>query len=486
MEKEHAKNHFPYLYTLLTFYVIALFVVGASLCDFSEVITGLRQIVLTEDSLITDYVRVAGPGPALVNSALVTAIAVLLLYGSHESHNGLTLVVVGLMSGFSLFGKNFINIWPILFGTWLYAKSRKEHFGKYAAIGLMSTALSPIISYIFLDNGWGNPVLALVVGITIGFIMPSLSSYTYRIQNGMNLYNVGFACGLVAFIFVPLMSSMGATPATRYDWAMDCGHIFFPVLLVFCLFLIVAGLALNPLPIWANWAGYRLLLKTSGRAPTDYLRMFGTGPVLINTGINGLIGMAFILLGGGTLNGPTVGGILTIMGFSSYGKHAGNIIPVMGGVFLGSIIMDWSLSDPSVQLACLFCTTLAPVSGYFGWPYGVIAGFLHSSVVLYTGSPVAGMNLYNNGFSGGLIATVLYPVILAIARHRKPVIENLDYFSEMEQDTPIMAPEPHEMLETETDIDPADPIGPPVEPPKVKISYYKPKEKHQKHRHFFE
>jgi len=486
MEKEHAKNHFPYLYTFLTFYVIALFLVGASLCDFSEVIAGLRQIVLTEDSLITDYVRVAGPGPALVNSSLVTAIAVILLYGSHESHNGLTLVVVGLMSGFSLFGKNFINIWPILFGTWLYAKSRKEHFGKYAAIGLMSTALSPIISYIFLDNGWGNPVLALCVGVTIGFIMPSLSAYTYRIQNGMNLYNVGFACGLVAFIFVPLMSSMGATPATRYDWAMDCGHIFFPILSVFCLFLIVAGLALNPLPIWANWAGYRLLLKTSGRAPTDYLRMFGTGPVLINTGINGLIGMAFILFGGGTLNGPTVGGILTIMGFSAYGKHAGNIIPVMGGVFLGSVIMDWSLSDPSVQLACLFCTTLAPVSGYFGWPYGIIAGFLHSSVVLYTGSPVAGMNLYNNGFSGGLIATVLYPVILAIARHRKPVIENLDYFAEMEEDAPIMVPTPHEMLETETDIDPADPIGPPVEPPKAKIHYYKPREKHQKHRHFFE
>jgi len=91
------------------------------------------------------------------------------------------------------------------------------------------------------------------------------------------------------------------------------------------------------------------------------------------------------------------------------------------------------------------------------------------------------MNLYNNGFSGGLIATVLYPVILAIARHRKPVLENLDYFSEMEQDTPIMAPVPHEMLETETDIDPADPIGPPVEPTKA----FK-KDRPHKHRHFFE
>ena len=238
MEKEHAKNHYPNLYVYLTMYVIILLVAGFCLDDFGSVLEGLKRIVLTEDSLITDYVRVAGPGAALVNSALVTAISVMLLYGSHESHNGLTLVVIGLMSGFSLFGKNFINIWPILLGTWLYAKSRREHFGKYTSIGLMSTALAPIISYIFLDNGWGSPMLALVVGISIGFIMPPLSAYTYRIQNGMNLYNVGFACGLVAFIFVPLMSSLGATPATRYDWAQDCNHIFLPLLLVFCLFLI--------------------------------------------------------------------------------------------------------------------------------------------------------------------------------------------------------------------------------------------------------
>ena len=66
----------------------------------------------------------------------------------------MTLVVIGLMSGFSLFGKNFVNIWPILLGTWLYAKSRHEPFGKYASIGLMSTALAPVVSYIALDNGW--------------------------------------------------------------------------------------------------------------------------------------------------------------------------------------------------------------------------------------------------------------------------------------------------------------------------------------------
>ena len=43
---------------------------------------------------------------------------------------------------------------------------------------------------------------------------------------------------------------------------------------------------------------YRRLLQTSGRAPSDYLRMFGAAPVLIN-GVNGLIAMGVILLTGG-------------------------------------------------------------------------------------------------------------------------------------------------------------------------------------------
>jgi len=40
--------------------------------------------------------------------------------------------------------------------------------------------------------------------------------------------------------------------------------------------------------------------------------------------------------------------------------------------------------------------------------------------VLRTGAPVAGVNLYNNGFSGGLIATVLYPILTGIfGKHLK-------------------------------------------------------------------
>ena len=109
-------------------------------------------------------------------------------------------------------------------------------------------------------------------------------------------------------------------------------------------------------------------------------------------------------------------------------------------------------TDRILQIAGLFGTTLAPISGYFGWPYGVLAGFLHSSVVLYTGSPVAGMNLYNNGFSGGLIAIVLYPAIIAIARRRKPVLQEEDYFENLEHDEPITPPIVHEVVAEEEEI----------------------------------
>ena len=78
-----------------------------------------------------------------------------------------TLVEMGLMSGFSLFGKNFVNIWPILAGTWLYTKVQKQPAAGNIGIGLMATALAPIVSYIALDNGWGGPIEGVLVGLAI-------------------------------------------------------------------------------------------------------------------------------------------------------------------------------------------------------------------------------------------------------------------------------------------------------------------------------
>ena len=42
-----------------------------------------------------------------------------------------------------------------------------------------------------------------------------------------------------------------------------------------------------------------------------------------------------------------------------------------------------------------------------------------------------------NGFSGGLIAIVLYPVLTSLVRHRRPVLQEEDYFAAMEEVGPL-------------------------------------------------
>ena len=113
-----------------------------------------------------------------------------------------------------------------------------------------------------------------------------------------------------------------------------------------------------------------------------------------------------------------MGGILTIIGFGAFGKHLRNVVPVIGGVYLGSLVKVWNIYDPSVQLAALFGTALAPISGQFGWQYGVLVGFLHSSMALNTGILHGGLNLYNNGFSAGILALIIVPVIETFKKRR--------------------------------------------------------------------
>lgn len=433
----HNSHRYDKIFPATLVYSGVLILLGLCWDGPITVLRGLFEIMTRQDLLITDYVEIAGVGAALVNAGLVTMISVFVIKLSGDPFNGFTIVEMGLMSGFALFGKNFVNIWPVFLGTWLYAKYQKEPFSKYASVALLATSLAPLVSYMAYGSIHGSVPLGVAVGIAIGFVLPSLSAYTYKVQNGMNLYNMGFACGLMAMMIVPMLTAIGDKPDSVLFWATGYNWSFGVLLCALCGSFILLGFLGTGMPAWAVWAGYRRLLSTTGRAPSDFLRMFGAGPVLVNMGVNGLVCMIYILAIGGDLNGPTLGGIFTVIGYSAFGKHAFNIIPVMLGVVLGALGMHYQPDYPSLQIAGLFGTTLAPIAGHFGWPYGILAGFIHSALVLQTSGPVAGLNLYNNGFSGGLIAIVLYPTITAIARHRRPTLQDDDYFDTFEESDPI-------------------------------------------------
>lgn len=416
---------------------VALMLIGIGIGQPEEILPGLWKIVTMQDLLITDYIDIAGPAAAFINAGLVTITSVCILRLAKDPFNGFTIVEVGLMAGFSLFGKNMFNIWPIILGTWLYARYQREPFSKYASVALLSTSLAPLVSYMALGSVHASLPLGILSGVIVGFLMPSLSAYTYKVQNGMNLYNMGFACGLFAMMVVPVLTAFGDKPDSAMYWSTGRNTELGFACAMICAVLILMGLFSSDKGVKDVLERYHLLLTTTGRAPNDYLRMFGAGPVLINIGLNGLIGIAYILLVDGDINGPTLGGIFTIMGFSAFGKHPRNIIPVMLGVWLGAYGMHYEPNYPALQLAGLFGTTLAPVSGHFGAVFGVAAGFIHSALVLQTGGPVAGLNLYNNGFSGGLIAIVMYPTLTAVVRHRRPKLRDADYYDLFEEDQPI-------------------------------------------------
>jgi hypothetical protein len=73
--------------------------------------------------------------------------------------------------------------------------------------------------------------------------------------------------------------------------------------------------------------------------------------------------------------------------------------------------MVWEPNQAGPLLAALFATTLAPLSGQFGPLVGLLAGMVHLALVMRTGAWFVGLNLYNNGFAGGLTATLLIATI---------------------------------------------------------------------------
>ncbi|HUM44827.1 MAG TPA: DUF1576 domain-containing protein, partial [Fervidobacterium sp.] len=206
-----------------------------------------------------------------------------------------------------------------------------------------------------------------------------------------------------------LLKAYNLEPPEQFYWHTENQVLLSIFIYAIFFFILTFGLKLN------NWTlnGYKNLLKYSGKLITDFPLLENEAVTFINIGILGLFGTTYVLMIGSSLNGPTIGGIMTLAGFGAFGKHPKNIVPVIIGILIGAITNAQPMNSASMVLAVLFGTTLAPIAGEFGMFWGIIAGFLHSALVLNTSFLHHGLNLYNNGLSGGLIAIFLIPLIEA-------------------------------------------------------------------------
>ncbi|MCL2549238.1 MAG: DUF1576 domain-containing protein, partial [Symbiobacteriaceae bacterium] len=135
----------------------------------------------------------------------------------------------------------------------------------------------------------------------------------------------------------------------------------------------------------------------------------------IAMGIMGLACLALMFLVDGEYSGPVLGSILSVVGFGAYGKALPSAAPVVSGALLAAVISMFSTGVPynqgSFLTAAFFSTCLSPLAKHFGPGWGILAGFLHLSLAVNVTVFHGGMNLYNNGFAGGLAAMLLLPII---------------------------------------------------------------------------
>jgi hypothetical protein len=382
------------------------------------ILAGFSRIISSTNVLITDYVSLGGIGTAFINAGLLMLFSVALLALLRVKMRGISIAAVFLMGSFGLFGKNIYNVWPIIFGTWLYARLKREAFSEHVYTALFATSLAPIVTefaFVLQLPGETGALLGILVGVMMGLVAPPLAAHLKNVHKGFSLYNVGFTAGIIGTVLVSLLKSYGYQTGSNLFWSSGNNLLFSGFLAALFAGFVVLGVLLNRRPI----AGLLRIMRASGQSCEDFIALGGFASALINMGINGLVATGYVLAVGGELNGPTIGGILTIAGFGAAGKHIRNIVPVLLGVVIGSMTKVWSINEPSVLLAALFGTSLAPVAGHYGWAWGIVAGFLNSSVALCSGVLHGGMNLYNTGFSAGIVGAFLVPLVEALPARLK-------------------------------------------------------------------
>lgn len=411
------------LITVLSVFAISGFFIQKP----SSLMAGLKDIQMHHGRLISDFTVVGGVGSALINASLVGFIGLILLYLNNVSISGPTAAAVLTMTGFGLFGKTPLNIMPIIFGVFLLCRLIRKPFKTYIIIALFGTALGPMVSFLAFETVLFNQAaipsllsiaFAGIIGTIIGMLLPPIAITMLKFHQGYNLYNLGLSCGFLGLFSAAVLKASGSDMALDLIWNKNCDKSISLLLIFISIAFMIAGIISERSKLLS---GLKTLFRESGRLPTDFLDYAPEGAVLFNMGLVSMMSWMYINFTGGNFNGPTMGGALTVAGFGAFGKHPKNIIAPMAGVLLGCLLFGMSPASPGPLLAGLFVTTLAPLAGEFGILLGISSGFLHLALVMQTASWHGGVDLYNNGFSGGLTATFFVAVIEWYRTHKDDI-----------------------------------------------------------------
>ena len=201
---------------------LGLLYLTAFLCDNPvEIIRGMIKIIMSRDALITDYFELAGTGAAFFNTAVVATICLSMILVNKIPFTGPTIAALFMNIAYGFWGKNPVNILPVLLGTYLCAKMHHIHFGRFIYTALFGSCLAPAVTelvYMLPFSFPCNLAIAVAVGVFMGFILPPIASHTASMHMGYTLFNVGFSGGILAFVLVCILRAFGMESETVLIW----------------------------------------------------------------------------------------------------------------------------------------------------------------------------------------------------------------------------------------------------------------------------
>jgi len=377
----------------------------------TEIFHGVRAIVYGPDILVTDYIYTGGLGAALVNVGLAGLLTLAVFVLVKHQPVGLTMGTLGLVTGFAFFGKNPLNMLPIIIGGYFYSKYTRTPYKNCVLPPVLATCLAPAVTALIYVQEIPTALgiaLGIGIGFFIGFIMNPLAAAMKRSYEDFNLYNVGFASGIFGLCLYAIYRNLGIDFELLGLWSRGYNFELGLFLAILSTYLIVCGWlsthTLRPIKEFVNpdVPGHDYF---SAHAEESYISM----------GILGLGCLVFMLAVRGEFSGPVIGAILSVVGFGAFGKALASASPIVGGAMLAAmaswLITGTPFNSPGFLVAALFSTCLSPICKRYGAFWGMVAGFVHLTLAAHVGVFHGGMNLYNNGFAGGFAAIMLLPII---------------------------------------------------------------------------
>ena len=429
-----AESNFLRLFFL---FVSLCFVIAAPFMpDRSTMFTGLWEIMTQTCKISTNYFALGGYAATFLNMGLVGLLCTGLVCLPGSKPNNVTTLGVLLTIGFGSWGINPLNMIPTVLGVALYALVKKEKIGAVSNAMLYSTGIAPLISDLlfrypgveYVGFNWLGLVLALFVGLIIGFFLPAGLAHAPNIHKGYDHYSAAVPIGMTAFFLravlynVMLGWKIGDLGQLSTMAALDTASFMNTNIFCFVVFglCIVFALLMGCKP-----KDYWNLLKDSGHG-VCFTTKYGYAPFLMNVGLFGLMIVGYFNLAGimdkGIMwTGMTFGIVFCMLATCNSGSHPGNVWPIMVGYIVTSLGFNaicyaltghtngLSIGSQAIMIGLCYANGLSPISGKYGVFYGMLAAGLHYLLVSAVPDMHGGFCLYNGGFTAALICLLFVP-----------------------------------------------------------------------------